>query len=88
MNSKNKPSMTVAERKHVDAIKAMACVLCDAPPPSECHEIRQGDWFTSMPLCPSCHRGTNGWHGTKALWRVRKWDELDALNETLRRVLA
>ena len=28
-----------------------------------------------------------GWHGTKALWRVRKVDELDALNVTIRRLI-
>lgn len=27
-----------------------------------------------------------GWHGNKTLWRIRKMDELKALNETLRRV--
>jgi hypothetical protein len=61
----------------------MDCVVCGASGPSECHEINQGQWFTSMPLCPSCHRGPLGWHGTKALWRIRKMDELDALNKTL-----
>jgi hypothetical protein len=88
MHSKNKPKMTAAERNHVERVKAVDCVLCDAAGPSEVHEIEQGQWFTCIALCPECHRGTNGWHGTKALWRLRKWAELDALNETLRRLSA
>lgn len=87
MQSKNKPSMTAAERAHVSRIKEMDCVVCDAPGPSECHEIEQGQWFTSMPLCPDCHRGSlNGWHGQKRAWAVRKMGELDALNVTIRRL--
>lgn len=88
MRSKNKPAMTQAEREHVARITEMPCVVCDAPGPSEVHEPRQGAWFLSMPLCASCHRGSAGWHGTKALWRVRNLDELGALNLALRRLLA
>lgn len=41
-----------------------------------------------MALCTDCHRGSeNGWHGRKALWRVMKMDELDALAVTIRRLL-
>lgn len=86
MQSKNKKAMTAAERKHVGAIKEMSCVICDAPPPSEAHEPKQGSWFLSIPLCAGCHRGHNGLHGTKAMWRIKKWDEMDALNETYRRL--
>ena len=89
MQSRNKPAPTAAERRHIERIKAMACVLCDAPGPSECHEIEQGQWFTSVALCADCHRGKrNGLHGERAMWRVTKHTELSALNETLRRVLA
>lgn len=85
MQSKNKPAMTRAERAHVERVKSLPCVVCEAQPPSEAHEIEQGLWFCSIALCADCHRGPSGWHGTKALWRVRKFDELDRLNETLRR---
>lgn len=89
VQSRNKPAPTAAERRHLERIKAMACVLCDAPGPSECHELEQGKWFLSVPLCPDCHRGSvNGLHGQRRLWSVRKWSELDALNETLRRMMA
>ena len=89
MQSRNKSAPTVAERKHIERIKGMRCVVCDASGPSECHEIQQGAWFTSLPLCASCHRdGHNGIHGQKRMWAVMRMDELSALNETLRRILA
>ena len=86
MHSKNKKAMTALERKHVGRIKEMACIVCEQSGPSEAHEIDQGEWFTSLPLCADCHRGYNGLHGTKALWRVRKMDELKALNLTLQKI--
>ena len=87
MFSKNKAKPTASERLHIARIKAMSCVICDASAPSECHEINQGQWFTSMPLCADCHRGSlNGIHGQKRLWNVYKMDEMSALNETIRKL--
>lgn len=81
MQSKNKPSMTAAERRHVARIKELSCVVCEASGPSEAHEIEQGQWFTSLPLCVDCHRGPIlGIHGQKRAWTIRKMDELTALN--------
>lgn len=89
MFSKNKPAMTAQERTHVGTIKGMACAVCEAPGPSEAHEIVQGLWFLSVPLCADCHRGgVNGLHGQKAMWKVMHMNENDALNETLRRVFS
>jgi hypothetical protein len=34
VQSRNKPAPTAAERRHIERIKAMKCVLCDAPGPS------------------------------------------------------
>lgn len=80
--------MTVSEKRHVGKIKEMNCVVCDANGPSECHEINQGQWFTSMPLCADCHRGSmNGIHGQKRMWKIKKMEELDALNVTIQRLL-
>ena len=88
MYSKNKPAMTAAERRHVEKIKSMPCAVCGSPGPSEVHEINQGQWFTSIPLCPGCHRGPhNGIHGAKAIWRVKKLDELGALNLTIAKLM-
>lgn len=85
MHSKNKLKPNNAEKMHIDRIKSMSCIICQASAPSECHEINQGQWFTSMPLCADCHRGSvNGIHGQKRLWNVYKMDELAALNETIK----
>ena len=87
MQSKNKPKPNASERLHIARIKAMNCIICDNQAPSECHEITQGQWFTSMPLCADCHRGSiNGIHGQRRLWNVYKMDELSALNETIRKL--
>ena len=87
MWSKNKKAQTVTEREHVGRIKEMDCIVCQAPGPSEAHEIKQGQWFTSFPLCYSCHRGPYGIHGTKTHLIVRKMDEMQCLNDTIRLLL-
>lgn len=81
----NRP--TARERGHLARIKALPCSVCDAPGPSEAHHIRQHVQALCIPLCASCHRGPLGWHGTKAHWRVRKFDELDALAKTIEALL-
>lgn len=88
MMSKNKKPMTAAERRHVDIIKAMPCGVCEAGGPSEAHEIEQGQWFTSIPVCPDCHRGSlNGLHGRRAIWNIKKLDELKVLNQTIEKLI-
>lgn len=88
MHSKNKARMTTAEREHVGKVKESGCAVCGAGGVVHAHEIKQGRWWTSIGLCPDCHVGPLGIHGDKTLWRIHKMDETDALNETLRRVLA
>lgn len=87
MWSKNKKQMTAQERAHVGLVKESGCALCGAAGLVEAHEIKQGSWFTSIGLCYECHRGSQGIHGDKTLWKIYKMDEIDALNETLRRIL-
>ena len=88
MQSKNKPSPTVSERRHIEKIAAMDCCVCSCAGPSEVHEIEQGQWFTSLPLCPTCHRHpVYGWHGQKANWRSVKLNEIGALAVTIRRLM-
>lgn len=89
MQSKNKKAPTKAEKRHIERIKSMPCVICGTSSPSECHEIKQGQWFTSMPLCADCHRGShNGIHGRKHIWNIKKLDELDALALTIESLLS
>lgn len=83
MQSLNKKPMTVAEREHVDRIKSMSCSLTGAPPPSEAHEIEQGQWFTAIPLSIEAHRGPDGLHGTQRLFRIYKTTPLECLNRTI-----
>lgn len=88
MWSKNKKAMNQREREYVERIKEQPCIICDHPGPSEAHEIKQGQWFTSLPLCPDCHRGShNGIHGRKSMWKLKKLDEIDALNLTIERMV-
>ena len=86
MYSKNKPSMTKAERAHVSRVAELSCAVCDYSGPSEVHEPEQGMWFISIPLCELCHRGGEGWHGTRLRWTLRKKTEHGCINETLRKL--
>lgn len=77
---------TARERAHLARVKALPCSVCDAPPVSEAHHIDQKSAYTCVALCADCHRGPDGWHGTKALWRLRKMDEMKALDVTIGRL--
>jgi hypothetical protein len=89
MQSKNKKAPTSSERRHIEAVKSLACSVCDAPPPSECHEPEQGLWFASAALCADCHRGSfNGWHGQRRAWSLRKLSEIDAIAKTVERLMS
>lgn len=92
MWSKNKTPMNAAERAHVKRVKSLPCAVCggcDEGGMCEAHEIEQGQWFTSVPLCADCHRGSlNGIHGQRVMWKVMKITEMSALNETIRRLVA
>jgi len=88
MQSKNKKPPTQAERRHIERVKSLPCSVCDASAPSDCHEINQGQWFTSIALCKDCHQGgLNGIHGQKRMWAIKKMDELAALNVTIERLM-
>lgn len=82
MKSKNKAPMTRQESAHVERIAALPCVVCGTEGQTEVHEPEQGLWYASMPLCTACHRGPEGWHGTRLRWSLRKMTELKAINET------
>jgi hypothetical protein len=84
MQSKNKPRPTAVETRRIERIAALPCVVCDSEEGSEVHEPEQGLWFASMPLCPACHRGPDGWHGTRKRWTLRRINELQAIDKTNR----
>ena len=73
------------ERIHLALVKELPCSVCDAPGPSEAHHIKQGLQYTCVALCVDCHRGPLlGVHGQKRMWVIKKMNELDALNVTLK----
>ena len=69
--------ISARERQHLANVKALACSVCDAPPPSEAHHLKQGYQYICIPLCASCHRSNfNGIHGQARIWSVMKKDEM------------
>lgn len=46
---------------------------------------RATHWLT-IPLCPECHTGKDGLHGTRARLKNAGVDEMDLLSETIRRL--
>lgn len=79
--------LTANERAHLGRVKELQCSVCDAPGPSEAHHVKQGQQYTAVALCESCHRGAlMGWHGQRRAWAIRKMDELSALNKTIERL--
>ena len=80
--------LTAKEKAHLARVKALPCSLCDAPAPSEAHHIKQGQQYTAVALCTSCHRGDGlGLHGMRRMWAIKKMDELAALNVTVERLM-
>jgi len=70
-------------------VRHLPCSVCDLPGPSEAHHIRQDNPWLCVALCPSCHRDPHNGidQGRKAIWKVKKMDEWDALGITIRRLL-
>lgn len=80
--------LTNAEREHLARVKQLPCSVCDEPGPSEAHHINQGQQYTAVALCTSCHTGSlMGWHGQKRMWVIKKMDEIAALNITVKRLM-
>jgi len=43
--------------------------------------------YTCIALCQDCHTNSIlGWHGQKRMWHIKKMDEIDALNNTIKRL--
>ena len=82
MNSK----LTKAERAHLARVKGLGCSVCPTPGPSEAHHIKQGQTYTCVALCKPCHDALHG-KGDKAMWRIHKMDEIDALSVTIEKLV-
>jgi hypothetical protein len=82
-------SYNKAEREWVGLVKEQPCSVCAQPGPSDAHHIKQGNHYTVVALCKSCHQGSLlGWHGQKRAWAIAKMDEIDALNITVKNVFS
>ena len=89
MRSKTSKSISAAERVHVGRVKALPCSVCDEPGPSDAHHIKQGQHYTVVALCKSCHQGSlMGLHGQRRMWAIKKMDELDSLSVTIGRIVS
>ena len=81
---------------YMGRVKELDCALCTIlgqgqTSVTEAHHIRTGHGlgdrasdFLTVALCVDCHRGTHGFHGTKALMKIAKLTEMDLLAETIR----
>lgn len=84
MNNK----LTPKERAHLAKVKILPCAVCGKPGPSDAHHVKQGSQYVCIPLCKDCHQGPIlGIHGQKRAWAIRKMDEIDALNNTVRMLM-
>ena len=81
-------TLTTKERKHLGRVKELPCSVCDVEGPSDAHHVKQHRQYTCVALCKDCHQGSrNGWHGERLMWKLKKMDELDALNVTIKRLI-
>ena len=81
-------NLTAKQRAHIGRVKLLACSVCDTPGPSDAHHIEQSLQFCVVALCKDCHQGSMmGWHGQKRMWKIKKMNELDALNVTIERLV-
>lgn len=91
--------MKNADRKHLDRVARLGCVLCDhlglGATPAQVHHIREGQGmsqrashFLTVPLCPAHHTGQQGLHGlgVRAFERTYGLTELDLLAMTINRL--
>lgn len=81
-------TLTAKERAYVGLVKLLPCSICDAEAPSDAHHVKQHRQYTCVALCKDCHQGSrNGFHGQRQMWKLKKMDEVDALNVTIERVM-
>ena len=80
---------TKAEKRYLDKVASLPCMVCGADG-VHIHHVREGqgmaqraqNWL-AVPLCPTCHTGSQGIHGDRRLLKARKLDEMDLLAMTI-----
>jgi len=78
-----KKPATKAEKAHMAFIASLPCVICGSYPVHVHHLTeagrRLGNFFT-LPLCPSCHVGDNGFSGkNRNAWDKSLQNQLDLM---------
>jgi hypothetical protein len=84
---KPKPERGTARAKaHLARVKALPCVVCHRPGPSDAHHVISGRYgsrkasdFETIPLCKDCHQGPHGIHSAKASWISVNGNDFDFL---------
>lgn len=92
MRSKSKPATPAKEKRYLDRVAQLDCVVCGAHG-VHIHHAREGEgmgqraqnWL-AIALCPTCHTGPRGIHGDRAVLRQEKLDEMDLLARTIERL--
>lgn len=83
---------TKVEKAYMDRVAKLPCAICGAYG-VQLHHAREGqglsqraeNWLV-IPLCEACHTGPRGIHGDRSMWKIKKWDEMDALADTIKSI--
>jgi len=89
-------SKTVAEKKYMDRVAELGCVLCRhlgfGYSPPHLHHVKEDQGLSQraehwlvVPLCPEHHQGKSGLHGlgTKGFYLRYRLTEIDLLAMTI-----
>lgn len=81
--------MSNAAKRHLQRVadwgRDNGCACCNEPFAHLHHVLegrtpgRRSSDFTVIPLCEPCHTGSQGIHGDRLRWSLRKIDEMKAL---------
>lgn len=92
MTTKSKPATPAKEKRYLDRVAQLDCVVCGAHG-VHVHHAREGEgmgqraqnWL-AIAVCPPCHVGPRGIHGDRSVLRQDKLDEMDLLARTIERL--
>lgn len=92
--------MTRSEKQWLDRVAGLGCYLCrhlgHGPTPAQIHHLREGQGmaqrgsnWTVIPLCDRHHANSSpdGIHGGRKAWKLAHVDEMDALADTIERLV-
>lgn len=83
MKASRKPVKKAAEKRHLERVAAMPCIVCRKPGPSTVHHVRHkitrsGTFARTdrrvVPLCPPCHFHDHGEHSVERIHEAGIFD--------------